>query len=286
MMDKIEHSDLSHLPVRSLSLRLARSTIKMHHTRRWKVDKLNPVHDLVICLSGRGVYRFDDTHEPVELREGMAMLIPAYTRFRGAHSGEAEALVGIAQHFSLDLFGRGDLIKNTKLNRSAMLPNWKTLGPMVRLYRETAHFGSTTLSQHHQFMVLLLAYFEAAFQGWQSPDIQRESQDHLSVQIMMVASRLSSDPLGAGIEEVLSGIPYNQDYFRRAFKQRIGLTPQKFREMKRMEFAASRLGMGVRVKAVAAELGYTDPYYFSRQFKSFIGTSPSSYLGRNISGPT
>ena len=44
-----------------------------------------------------------------------------------------------------------------------------------------------------------------------------------------------------------------------------------------MEFAASRLGMGLTVKAVAAELGYSDPYYFSRMFKRFIGTSPSTH---------
>lgn len=279
-MDEIEHTLLKHIPMQSLSLRLARSTIKMQHNHRWKVDKLNPVHDLIICLSGRGLYRFDDTHEDVELTDGMAMLIPAYTRFRGSHGGGDEAFTGIAQHFSLEFFGRGDLIQNTRLKRSARLPNWDTLAPMVRLYRETAAFGSTSLSQHHQFMVLVLAYFEAAFLGWQTPEEKAESQDHLSVQIMMIAARLSSDPLGAGIEELLADVPYNQDYFRRAFKQRIGLTPQKFREMKRMEFAASRLGMGVRVKAVAAELGYTDPYYFSRQFKSYLGSSPSTYLGR------
>ncbi len=286
MMDKIEHSVLSHIPMRSLSLRLARSTIKMQHNHTWKVDKINPVHDLIICLTGRGIYRFDDTPDDVELSEGMAMLIPAYTRFRGSHAGGEVAFTGIAQHFSLELFGRGDFIQNTTLRRSARLPNWETLGPMVRLYRETAHFGSTTLSQHHQFMVLLLAFLEAAFLGWQTPEENTETQDHLSVQIMMTASRLSSDPLGAGVDELLSDIPYNQDYFRRAFKQRIGLTPQKFREMKRMEFAASRLGMGVRVKAVAAELGYTDPYYFSRQFKAFLGSSPSTYKGRNTDDPT
>lgn len=280
-MDKIEHPLLSHIPMRSLSLRLARSTIKMQHNNRWKVDKLNPVHDLVICLSGRGQYRFDDTSEVVELSEGMAMLIPAYTRFRGSHPGGDETFTGIAQHFSLELFGRGDMIQNTRLKRHVALPNWDVLGPIVSLYRKTADPGSTTLSQHHQFMVLLLAYFEAAFLGWQSPQDRAVSQDQLSVQIMMVASRLSSDPLGAGLEEILSDLPYNLDYFRRAFKQRLGLTPQKFREMKRMEFAASRLGMGVRVKTVASELGFTDPYYFSRQFKQFIGSSPSTYLGRD-----
>lgn len=277
MMDKTEHSALSHIPMQALSLRLARSTIKMHHGKRWKVDKLNPVHDLVICLSGRGLYRFDDTHEVVELDAGHAMLIPAYTRFRGTHGGGAAPLIGIAQHFSLDLFGRGDLIQSAVLKRSAPLPNWETLGPLTALFRNSADFGSTTLAQHHQFMVLLLAYFEAAFVGWQAPQHRAESQDHMSVQIMLTAARLSSDPLGAGVAELLADLPYNADYFRRAFKQRMGLTPQKFRELKRMEFAANRLGMGVQVKEVAAELGYADPYYFSRQFKAYLGSSPSSY---------
>ena len=31
------------------------------------------------------------------------------------------------------------------------------------------------------------------------------------------------------------------------------------------------------VKRVTAELGYSDPYFFSRMFKRYIGSSPSSY---------
>jgi AraC-like DNA-binding protein len=55
------------------------------------------------------------------------------------------------------------------------------------------------------------------------------------------------------------------------------MTPQKYRELKRMEFAVSRLGQGHSVKQVAGELGYSDPYFFSRMFKRYIGSSPSSY---------
>lgn len=276
-MDKTEHSPFSHFPMQSMSLRLARATIKMDHGPRWKVDKLNPVHDLIICLSGAGRYRFDDMEDPIEIRPGDAMLIPAHTRFRGSHCGNGDPLIGIAQHFSIDLFGRGDLIQNTKLQRCISLPDWDMWAPMVNHYRETTPFGSTTLSQHHQFMVFLLTYLEQAFEGWRTPQKRMESQDHLSLQIMLAASRLSADPLGADADELLKDLPFNPDYFRRAFKQRIGYTPAKFREMKRMEFAAARLGRGVAVKAVAAELGYSDPYYFSRLFKRYLGSSPSTY---------
>ncbi len=127
---------------------------------------------------------------------------------------------------------------------------------------------------------LLLAYLEEAFVEWQVERSVPESKDRLSMQIMLVASRLSADPLGAGVEDALASVPYNEDYFRRAFREKIGLTPQKFRELKRMEFAANRLGEGLSVKLVAAELGYTDPYFFSRMFKRHLGVSPSTYRGQ------
>ena len=276
-MDETEQSSLSHIPMQSMSLRLARPTIKMDHGKAWRIDKVNPVNDLIVCLTGKAIYQIGDDDDRIELCPGQALLIPAYTRFRGMIGGSDARYTGIAQHFALELFNRGDLVKQLQLHRRVTMPDWAFNGPIVEHYRAHAPVGTTDLAQHHKFMVILLAFLETAFVSWQSPQDVPDSQDHLSVQIMRVASRLSADPVGAGIEEILARLPYNEDYFRRAFKDRIGFTPQKFRELKRMEYAASRLGMGLTVKAVAAELGYADPYYFSRMFKRFIGTSPSSY---------
>lgn len=270
-MDENEHFPLAMMPMRSLSLRLARSTIKMTHSRTWRIDKLNPVHDLVICLTGRGRYWIGE--EEVTLAPGEAMLIPAYQRFRGRHDGGDALYTGVAQHFTLDLFGRGDILSQMRLRRVVALSQWDSLRALTEQYHAAASPAATTLIQHHQFMVLLLAYLEDAFLGWKTEDSAVESQDRLSMHIMFVASRLSTDPLGAGVEEALSQVPYNADYFRRAFRDRMGMTPVKYRELKRMEFAANRLGMGLPVKEVAAELGFTDPYFFSRLFKRYIGAS-------------
>ncbi len=258
-------------------MKLVRPTIKMLHDHKWQIDKLNPTHDLVICLSGGGRYFLGDVAEPVTLRAGDAMLIPASTRFRGTHSGDAGQFVGIAQHFTLQLFESDDLLSKMQLLPVVRLSTWPVLGPLVQYFRDTAPHGRTTLAQHHQFMVFLLAYLEEAFVDWKSEDETPGAQDQLSVQIMRVAARLSADLMGGEAFDVLSEVPYNPDYFRRAFKDRMGLTPHKFRELKRMEFAASRLGLGVSVKAVAAEVGFGDPYFFSRMFKRYLGASPSSY---------
>lgn len=276
-MDRIEHTPFDHIPAGSLSLRLERPAIKMTHDSSWRIDKVNPSHDLIICLSGGGSYQIGTAAEPIHLRPGEAMLIPAYTRFQGAYSGGTELFTGVAQHFSLELFGRGDLISQLRLKRKVALPDWDVLEPFLRHYRSTAPLGSTTMAQHHKFMVVLLAFIDAAFVDWNSEDTDPQSHDQLSVHIMKVAARLSADPLGEGVDETLDDVPYNPEYFRRAFKDRMGFTPQKFRELKRMEFAASRLGMGLSVKAVAVEMGFADPYFFSRKFKVYMGASPSSF---------
>lgn len=278
-MDFSEHNRVSLLPTQAMTLKLARPPIQMTHAKNWKIDKVNPVHDLVVCLSGGGRYQIDG--EEILLTGGDAMLIPAYSRFRGAYMGKGENYVGAAQHFSLDLFGRGDIINLMHLRSHVKLSNWEMLEPLVRHFRATPSRMMATIAQHHQFMVILLAFLEDAFLGWrETAKGPSESQDLLSMQIMFMASRLAADPLGADVDDVLTSVAFNPDYFRRAFRDRMGMTPQKYRELKRMEFAVSRLGQGHSVKQVAAELDYSDPYFFSRMFKRYIGSSPSSYRVR------
>lgn len=236
---------------------------------------MNPTHDLVVCLSGKGSYQIAGTE--VSLTEGEAMLIPAYTRFKGRHGGGEENYIGVAQHFALELFDRGDILPSMSLHNKVRLSDWNSLKPMITLYRNKSSTMATTVLQHHQFMVVLLAFLQDAFIEWKDAPNQQDYQDQLSMQIMLVAAQLSTDPLGNVAKEVLAKVPYNADYFRRAFCDRMGLTPKQFRESKRMEFAIHCLQKGQTVKQVSGELGYRDQYFFSRQFKRYIGTSPSKY---------
>ncbi|MDV7144839.1 helix-turn-helix domain-containing protein [Tropicimonas sp. TH_r6] len=275
-MDKSEHGILSGIPPDALSVHLTRSTIKMHHGAAWRVDKSNEVHDLVVCLTGNAAYEIDD--DSVEIGPGEAMLIPAEARFRGRRISDSR-YTGIAQHFTLKLFGSADLISQMDLRHTARLSDWHYLEPLVQHYNDTAPATSTTLAQHHAFMVILTSFIGDAFLGWrQSAMASVENRDALSLHIMLLAARISADPMNAqAIQEANARVPYNPEYFRRAFRERFGFTPQKFVELKKMERAIHYLALGRTVQETAADLGYRDPYYFSRMFKRFIGASPSSY---------
>ncbi|WP_176082608.1 AraC family transcriptional regulator [Martelella sp. HB161492] len=275
-MDKIEGGVLDGIAVNALNLTLTRSAIKMLHTQTWKTDKINQVHDLAICLTGRAEYKVAD--ETFIMQPGRALLIPAGTRFVGKSLSE-ELYTGVAQHFTAEVFGRMDLFDQMECRMWVDLPRWAMIAPLVRHYRESSPLSSTTFTQHHLFMVLLIEFIEAAFIRWHpQQDVSVNNPDSLSLAVMVAASQIASDPISDDtVERVLDGVPYNEDYFRREFRKQVGLTPQKYHEFKRMERAMALLASGQSVKQASAFVGYGDSYYFSRMFKRYIGVSPAGY---------
>ncbi len=276
-MDEIEGGILSSIPPGALTLTLTRATIRMQHSRTWRIDKENPVDDLLICLEGRGEYLIDG--ERFSLSPGESMLIPRNSRFIGWNEGR-QTYIGIAQHFTLDIYGRHDLLAQMKLRPKVRLSRWPLLEPLVRHYRRSAPPSSVTLAQHHLFMYLLISHVEDAFENWRdTATYQPEGSDAMDLAVMKVASQIAAAPLDPDIAETaVASAPYNRDYFLREFQKRVGRTPRKYQELQRMERAMHLLETGINVSAAAAEVGYADPYYFSRMFKRIVGISPRDHI--------
>lgn len=73
---------------------------------------------------------------------------------------------------------------------------------------------------------------------------------------------------------------YHEKYIAYLFKKEIGMTPSKYIASVRIE-AAKRLlrtQPGMLQKDVAQRVGFSDPLYFSRVFRDFIGMSPSRFV--------
>lgn len=67
-------------------------------------------------------------------------------------------------------------------------------------------------------------------------------------------------------------------YLCRLFRRYDHQTPYQYLMRLKMNVAADRLrNPGVLVKQVAAELGFDDPFHFSREFKSVLGLSPEKF---------
>lgn len=65
------------------------------------------------------------------------------------------------------------------------------------------------------------------------------------------------------------------------FKQETGFPPIDYYLRLKMQRAGQLLSLsGLSIKEIAASIGVSDPYYFSRMFKKLMGVSPTEY--RNI----
>ena len=76
----------------------------------------------------------------------------------------------------------------------------------------------------------------------------------------------------------------DQAYLCRLFRRFGHESPYQFLLRLKMNHAAVRLQVpGMLVKQVAAELGFHDPYHFSRVFKGVFGLSPAQFIHRGRS---
>jgi AraC-like DNA-binding protein len=72
-------------------------------------------------------------------------------------------------------------------------------------------------------------------------------------------------------------------HFFALFKRRIGSAPMDYFTRLRMQRACRLLeGTSLSVKEIASELGYDDPFYFSRVFKSVNRVAPSDYRAAQL----
>lgn len=83
---------------------------------------------------------------------------------------------------------------------------------------------------------------------------------------------------------VMDKTGYSRGYLRRTFKLATGMAPLAWLLRQRIAFAAQtfRQYAGVyTVRQVAALSGFSDPYYFSRIFKQYMGQSPTKYIEKS-----
>ena len=94
--------------------------------------------------------------------------------------------------------------------------------------------------------------------------------------LSVLASQFNSPSFD--MKAAIDNVPYSGDYFRRLFKKETGLSPAQYLNSLRIEFARQLLEeSSMSIKSISTMSGFSDPYYFPRQFKSFHGINPKGW---------
>lgn len=80
------------------------------------------------------------------------------------------------------------------------------------------------------------------------------------------------------VENIAQMYNISSTYFRRVFKEFMGLSPSEYRIKKRIEKAKVLLEYGEdSIECIGQSLGYIDTSYFIKQFKRAVGLTPNEY---------
>ncbi len=137
-----------------------------------------------------------------------------------------------------------------------------------RILDEYRTFGRTPLAQSY---VAAFLHLVDRFWGKGVP-VRHDSIDTVVQYIHTnYASEISLDSL-ADIACV------SKTYLAHLFRTRLGISPLRFLHQVRIEAAKRLLGTSqLPVREVAAQVGFSDPLYFSRAFRQATGLSPRAY---------
>lgn len=80
------------------------------------------------------------------------------------------------------------------------------------------------------------------------------------------------------LNDLAASSGFSGQHLNRIFRSVLGVTPLRYLARLRLDRAASLLtDSQLTIRAVARDVGFDDPYYFSRLFRARFGRSPSEY---------
>jgi AraC family transcriptional regulator, arabinose operon regulatory protein len=83
------------------------------------------------------------------------------------------------------------------------------------------------------------------------------------------------------LQQIASEAGYSPTYFTTLFRKETNYAPLSyFSHLKILKACESLDYTLMKVKEISFQLGYSDPYYFTRDFKKKMGMSPRQYRNR------
>ncbi|RUO74092.1 AraC family transcriptional regulator [Pseudidiomarina sediminum] len=245
-------------------------TAKGHRASRAK-----PTDQLIIfCHSGRGSYRVTTPAGKVQgtLGAGQLLLLPA----GAAHTYEADSKQPWSiywAHYDGKLASQSmDFLAVSEQSFVLNLPHWQELLPPVtellnlqhQRWQQQRALLAATLLQHLLAQVLQLANQTQYHQDFDLLALERFMQDN------------SHRDLDLSDLAAVAGL--SRFHFAKKFKAVTGTSPMRYFSELKIRLACQRLDNSTAsIRAIAQELGFEDPYYFSRLFKKVMGVAPSNY---------
>ena len=111
-----------------------------------------------------------------------------------------------------------------------------------------------------------------------SDDLMEEQNPGITKAIHFMEQNLDKK---LSLEQIAEEAGYSSSYFISVFSKKTSYSPLSYFSHLKINRACEYLDFSkLKIKEISYALGYTDPYYFSKDFQKKIGLSPRSYRKR------
>lgn len=248
----------------------------------YAVDRPSGCHDWLLILTLRGNGQFTHSGGTLLTNPHDVVLIAPNTSHRYEAAPETNRWELLWSHF----LPRPDWAAWLKWQGPA--PGWGCLQVTNRSSQKQIAARFKDLVQlaegyrHHREALALNALEAVLLQLHEQVVAQRgQATDSRIIDVLDYICRQLNQPLT--VEELARGCHLSPSRFAHLFREQMDMTPQQFVERQRIERARELLEhTGYTIAAIAKQVGFESPFYFSRRFKQMQGFSPSEFRRRLV----
>jgi len=229
---------------------------------------------LIYCLQGKGYFLVDNKR--FEVRSNQFILVPATDKYMRYWADNNDPWTIYWVHFTGDNIADFNRSLNLGVTRGpANIPfNEKAIAIWHNIYQSLEmgysieNITSSCFCLYHIIATFLMSERHMQSDKGNEGDIITKTINHMRGALN---EKLS-------VEDMACKHNLSVSHFSNLFRKATGMPPIDYFIHLKMQKACQLLyANDQKIKTVAAHLGYEDPYYFSRIFKKYIGSSPEQY---------
>lgn len=220
-----------------------------------------PYNELIFHLSGDSMITFDD--KTYHCEKGTLRYLP-----KGAHKTYEVRRHQVGD--CIDIFFDTDL----PLSEEAFFLNMQNSIALQALFKKASSLWlSKSEGYYHKCISILYEIIAELENHNYAPKVKFKV---LEPAIDYINENFLKDKIS--VEHLAQISMVSQSYLKKLFVKRFGVTPVKYIIQLKTSYAADLLKTEMYTVSQVAEIcGYSNVYFFSRQFKEYVGVSPSDY---------